>query len=152
MLGFEPGKPRWKEWNVENLAQLTFTSKCLMKVIDEIIFWYIKRLTLEPELWSSRFVSYQGLFSASSSSSYHEKSFSKTWHWFEGSEQCSSSSVPAAQIANVPLMVHHTNSGIPLDSTPTGSLACPGSLRPGRRLLYAPHRLFTMLVTLWGAR
>ena len=33
--------------------------------------------------------------------------------------------------ANVPLMVHHTNSGIPLGSSGQGTVSCPGSLRKG---------------------
>jgi hypothetical protein len=39
--------------------------------------------------------------------------------------------ISAASISNVPLMVHHTNSGIPLESTSSECLACPESLRPG---------------------
>lgn len=37
----------------------------------------------------------------------------------------------ASKQAQVPLMVHHTNSSIPLGSCPQGMLSCPGSLRKG---------------------
>ncbi len=33
--------------------------------------------------------------------------------------------------SRLPLMVHRTNSGIPLSSSPSSSLSCPGSLRRG---------------------
>jgi predicted amidohydrolase len=37
----------------------------------------------------------------------------------------------AARQAGVPLMVHHTNSGIPLGSENQSDLSCPGSMRSG---------------------
>ena len=45
----------------------------------------------------------------------------------------------AAKKAGVPLMVHHTNSGVPLSSSPTEVLSCPGSLRPGDIYTHTLH-------------